>query len=142
MLSVPLLWLKHHPDLLAALAVFSVVAFFGTLLLLPLLIIRVPEDYFLDHPIKSGPAPRRAFFRFLSGIGRNVLGAMFILAGIAMLVLPGQGLLTILIGLVFINFPGKWKLARALVRRKVVFSAINTIRAKAGRPPIKIGSIE
>ena len=70
-------------------------------------------------------------------IGAN-LGVVFILAGLAMIVLPGQGVLTILIGLALTNFPGKYALEQRLVRRPAVSGALNWIRQKAGRPPLEI----
>ena len=64
---------------------------------------------------------------------RNVLGWMFVLAGIAMLVLPGQGLLSIIAGLVLIDFPGKRRFERRLLASHVVRDAMNWLR-RQGRP--------
>ena len=66
---------------------------------------------------------------------RNVLGWVFVVAGIAMLVLPGQGLLSIIAGLVLIDFPGKHRLERRLLASHVVRDAMNWLRRRAGRPP-------
>jgi hypothetical protein len=52
--------------------------------------------------------------------------------------MPGQGLLTILIGLILVNFPGKYKIERRLVRRPGVLQSINKIRTRFQRPPIEI----
>ena len=49
-----------------------------------------------------------------------------------MLILPGQGLLTIVIGIFVADFPGKQTLERRLVANNKVFRAINWIRAKKG----------
>jgi len=54
-----------------------------------------------------------------------------------MLVLPGQGLLTIVTGLLLINYPGKYKLEQKLVAIPSVFRALNWIRVKANKPPLK-----
>ena len=51
-----------------------------------------------------------------------------------MLVLPGQGILTIIVGLVLMDFPGKYGAERWAVSRGPVLPAINWIRAKAGKP--------
>ena len=40
------------------------------------------------------------------------MGYLLIIGGILMLVLPGQGLLTILLGLIFSDYPGKYKLEK------------------------------
>jgi hypothetical protein len=53
-----------------------------------------------------------------------------------MLLLPGQGLLTILIGITFTNFPGKYKLEQALARKHSILRAMNWIRRKAKHPPL------
>lgn len=55
-----------------------------------------------------------------------------------MLVLPGQGLVTILAGLLLLDFPGKFKLERALVRQPAVMNALNWIRVRRGRPPLQV----
>jgi hypothetical protein len=71
-------------------------------------------------------------------ISKNILGYVFIILGIAMLVLPGQGILTIVIGIMFINFPGKYRLERWAVTRPPVLKAINMLRRRAGHAPLII----
>ena len=73
-------------------------------------------------------------------IGKNVFGLVFVLMGLAMLVLPGQGILTIVIGLVLIDFPGKYKLERWIVSRRAVLNSINWLRQRADRGPIVVES--
>ena len=67
---------------------------------------------------------------------KNLVGALLIFSGILMLVLPGQGLLTIIIGLILKEFPGKYSIERWLVNRHSVLLAINWIRVKAGKPEL------
>ena len=69
-------------------------------------------------------------------IGKNALGVVFVLAGVAMILLPGQGVLTILLGIMLTEFPGKYRFERWLVRRRAVLGAINWLRERAGRPPL------
>ncbi len=64
-----------------------------------------------------------------------LLGVLLLSAGIAMLVLPGQGLITILVGLSLIPFPGKRRLELFLLSRKEVRSSLNWIRIKANKDP-------
>jgi len=71
-------------------------------------------------------------------IGKNVLGYAFIVAGIIMLVLPGQGMLTILIGITLVNFPGRYRLERWFVSRRPVLRSINWLRRRAGQPPLSL----
>lgn len=64
-----------------------------------------------------------------------LLGLILILCGLAMLVLPGQGIITLLIGLSLVPFPGKDKLERKLLSRKSIQSTLNWIRIKANKEP-------
>ena len=109
------------------LGIASVVVFLLSLLLLPVFVRKIPSNYFVrehqDDPWHLLLQPRN--------ILRNTLGILLIIAGIAMLILPGQGLLTMLIGIAVMNFPGKYELERWLVGRKGVLRALNWIRRKA-----------
>jgi hypothetical protein len=67
-----------------------------------------------------------------------VVGLVFLLAGFAMLFLPGQGILTMLIGISLMDFPGKRMLERKLVGRPAVLKTINMMRAKFDRPPLTV----
>ena len=102
-------------------------------LLSPLVIIyfieKLPADYFIQ-PHRQ----QRSHIHPLA-ILKNLLGLVLLLSGLAMLVLPGQGLLTILVGLVVMNFPGKKKAELWLMRRPKVSAAINWLRKKGGKPP-------
>ena len=132
-------WIYAHQSILSWLTVFSVLTFLGTLLVIPILIIHIPEEYFLHE--KRNPAVSRKNhpgLRFLLLIVKNILGAIFVIAGIAMLVLPGQGLLTILIGVMLMSFPGKYALKRKIIMQKQIFKTINRLRVKANRPPIRV----
>ncbi len=69
---------------------------------------------------------------------KNVLGLVLLLAGIAMLVRPGQGVLTILMGIALLDFPGKRQLERRLIALPTVLRTINKLREKFGRPPLTV----
>ena len=114
----------------------------GTLLL-PLLAIRIPVDYFsrpttLDHSAREG----RVGLRAVSTILRNTLAIMLFAAGIVMLFTPGQGLLMLLVALWLANFPGKRNLERRLVSIPGVLMTIDKIRAKGGKPPLQMPSAD
>ncbi len=108
-----------------------------TLIAVPLMVIRIPADYFA-HPHRSGADyPRHhSWFRWIWLILKNVLGVGFLFFGALMLVLPGQGLLTILIAATLLDFPGKFWLQRWVVSRRGVFDSINWVRKKRGRNPL------
>jgi hypothetical protein len=64
-----------------------------------------------------------------------IIGVFLLMCGILMLVLPGQGIITMIIGLSLIPFPGKDKFEQNLLARKSVRSSLNWIRAKANKDP-------
>lgn len=132
-------FLREHEALVWWLGAGSAVMFVGTLLAIPCIVIRIPEDYFTRES-RHGEAgtPRHPAVRLLLVILKNLAGVVFILAGIPMLVGPGQGVLTILIGVMLLDFPGKYRLERSIIRRHPVHRTVNWIRAKADRPPLKI----
>jgi len=123
------------------LALFSVASFIGSLILVPVLVVRIPEDYFAESRRHRWEpwAHEHPVIRWSLLIAKNLLGYLFIVLGIAMLVLPGQGVLTILIGIMFINFPGKYRLERWVVMREPVLRTINRLRRRAGRAPLISG---
>jgi E3 ubiquitin-protein ligase DOA10 len=131
-------WLRAHDAVLWWLGALSLLTFVGTLILIPLLVVRIPADYFRRdrHPPQSRPR-QHVVLRVCGLIVKNLLGIVFIVAGLIMLLLPGQGVLTILIGLTLMNFPGKHALERWIVRQPAVLRAINWIRAKAHQPALE-----
>ncbi len=125
--SVPMTWL----------AVASVVLFVGYLLALPVVVGRIPYDYFThrhrEHSHDLGVVPR---------LIKNLVGLVLLAAGIAMLVLPGQGILTILAGLMFLDIPGKRALIARIARTPQVRNSLNWIREKYGRKPFVFDDAE
>lgn len=110
----------------AVMAVASTVA-------LPWVIVKMPADYFSRPPVTlSDRGPLRRLWWLL----RNLLALVLLLCGVAMLVLPGQGLLTILVAIGVSSFPGKYRLERAIMRRPSVYRSCNWIRRRYGRPPL------
>jgi len=121
---------------LAWLAAASVVGFVGSLIGIPWVLVRLPADYFDTRVPRHWMTGRHPLLRTAGLVAKNIMGVVFLLAGIAMLVLPGQGVLTILIGISLIDFPGKHRLEARLVSQRLVLNAINTVRQKFGRPPL------
>jgi hypothetical protein len=128
-------WVEGHEELLGWLAALSL-GRHPAALLLPVFVVRLPADYFLVS--RSEAAARRGVVQWIGRAGRNLLGLVFLLAGLAMLVLPGQGLLTMLIGLLLLDFPGKRAIERRLVRRPKILAFLNRIRARRGREPLRL----
>ena len=106
-----------------------------------LIISFLPEDYFKSENrnlISSVQNSRYPLLKLLVLITKNFFGVLLLLSGILMLVLPGQGILTIITGLVFIDYPGKYKFERKLLRQKGVINSINWIRSRLSKPSLKV----
>ncbi len=132
-------WIHDHGTLLSWLTGASAVMFVGTLIALPAMVVRIAPDYFAhERRPPSRWAHHHPVVRVLFHIGKNAIGIVFIIAGIAMLVLPGQGLLSLVIGFFLLDFPGKYRVEKWLVRRRRVLGAINWLRTRAGREPIGV----
>ncbi|MHC4516897.1 MAG: PGPGW domain-containing protein [Planctomycetota bacterium] len=131
-------WIRDHESLLYWLGIISVVSLVASLIAIPMLIARLPQDYFAHRRRHRLREDRRSPIALLGVIVKNLFGGLLVLAGILMLALPGQGILTILIGLTIMNFPGKYRLERWLVGRPAVLKALNWIRAKTNKPPLHV----
>jgi hypothetical protein len=102
------------------------------------LIVALPPRYFVDdYKLWSG---RHPLVRLLGIVGKNLAGVLLIGLGVLLSVpgIPGQGILTIAIGVVLLDIPGKHRLVRAVVRRKGVLRSINRFRAWFGRSPLVV----
>ncbi len=131
-------WLKNHDTLLWSLGTASVVMFVASLIVLPAIVVRIPADYFAHVERPRDPLAGRSLrVRIVLLVLKNLLGFVLILAGIAMLVLPGQGLLTILIGLFLVDGPGKYRLERWLIARPAIHRPLNWLRRRRGRAPLE-----
>ena len=129
---------QWQPLLLWASA-FSLLALVVTLATVPWVVSRLPADYF--------SRPRRTTWRSASHIPpvvalvlvilKNALGVVLVLLGFIMLFTPGQGLLTLLAGLLLMNFPGKYRLERWLVLRPGVLRGLNWLRRRGGHSPFE-----
>ena len=126
------------PATLEFLFALSIVSFVGSLIAIPWILVRLPQDYFCERHPRTWLKDHHPVLRFIALAVKNVVGWILLLGGIAMLFLPGQGLLTILIGVSLMDFPGKRTIERKLISRPVVLQAINRIRQRFDRPPLLI----
>lgn len=129
-------------EVLLSLFVLSIVGFIGSLIAIPFILVRLPADYFHDKTARPWMRDHHPVLRLVGHIVKNVVGAVLLLAGFAMLFLPGQGILTMLIGISFLDFPGKRRLERKLIGQPTVLHAINALREKFDKPPLVIASEE
>ena len=115
----------------------SLFVFLFSLLSIRWLVALIPEDYF----IKKGGSKIKTNNQigwYLVLILKNLIGYSLILGGIVMLVLPGQGLFTIIIGLMLSNYPGKYSVEKKFIAIPTILKSINWLRKKSNKPPLKL----
>ena len=130
-------FLSEYKIYLVWLGTLSFTIFIFSLLTIKWLVALIPSDYF----IKKNNSEFRSnypIFWLVSIIIKNLVGYTLIVGGILMLVLPGQGLFTIFVGLMLSNYPGKFYIERKFIAIPSVLRAINWLRKKSNTPSIKI----
>ena len=113
----------------------SIATLIMTFILLPVMITRLPQNYFVSDD-RPPPLSRFLLVHLILMALKNLLGLAFVLLGIMLLFLPGQGLLTLIIGLTIMNYPGKFAIERWLAMRPHVLPALNWLRTRYGHPPL------
>ncbi|HIJ49231.1 MAG TPA: hypothetical protein HPP72_14665, partial [Gammaproteobacteria bacterium] len=115
----------------------------GSIAALPWLVGRIPGDYF-THQQPPTPLPFKGhpLLGFSFHLLRNLLALVLIVAGFLMLFLPGQGLLTLLLGIMMSHFPGKYRVEQWFIRQPGILSALNWFRQRGGHTPLQTGEIE
>jgi len=127
---------QHLEMIILAASGLSLVALVATVIGVPWVVARLPHDYFnQSHRAVWRLTADEPWYALLLGMLKNALGALLVLLGIIMLVTPGQGILTLLVGLLLMNFPGKYQLERWLVGRRGVLAALNWLRRRSEQPP-------
>lgn len=116
-----------------AYAGFGVAIFAGTLvfnlIVLGAVILMLPPTYLCDdHP--DGRSLAAKIVSNLCGLALVVFGIVTSLPGV-----PGQGLLTIAVGILLMDVPGKRRLARRLLHRRAL-DRINEFRRRFGMAPL------
>ena len=118
-----------------ALAVVTMVA---SLVVVSVVLVKLPATYFAEDHARHFLVERHPVTRVAARIAKNALGVILVVVGVLLSLpgVPGQGLLTILIGLMLLDFPGKRRLERRIVGRPPILRTINRLRRRFGRPPL------
>lgn len=129
-----LAWADAHKSWFAWLAVISAVTLAASALLIPWLVSRLPVDYFSRDEHPTAWANRHPLVRVLLLVAKNLVGLLLVVLGVLMLVLPGQGILTIVAGIALIDFPGRHRVVQWIVARDPVMNALNWVRRRTKQP--------
>lgn len=123
--------------LLTGLGIFvgSIVA---SLIIVAIVIVKLPYNYFSPHYQQDFLPGASWLARWGATVAKNALGLLLVLAGIVMLIGPGQGILTILIGLILMDIPGKKPFEARLMRKPAILAAANRLRARYGKEPFEL----
>jgi hypothetical protein len=115
-----------------------VVSFSISLAIVSIIMVKIPPDYFKEDRPRELFADKPPALRYLLIAGKNLLGFVLVVLGIIMSVpgVPGQGILTILLGVMLLDFPGRRRLERKLVSRPQVLNTINKLRHKFDKPKL------
>ncbi len=141
MSSIPPDGLHWHwptwPEVVLGIALFVLFAGFS-LLFTGLVLVRLPADYFAGPHAPAFWRDRHPLLRVVGRFAKNLVGVFLVIVGIILSLpgVPGQGLLTILIGLMCLDLPGKRRLEQRLVRRPGIYAFVNRLRARYGHPPL------
>ena len=112
------------------------ISLIGSALVVGVVLVKIPANYFSSHYQADFLPNARWLTRWGVVIAKNVVGLILVLAGIVMLIGPGQGILTILIGLILMDIPGKRPIEAKIIKRPVILAAANDLRARYNRPPL------
>ena len=115
--------------------VVSIAFSFGSIVLV---MVNIPENYFSSHYTHDFMPGSSWAVRWGAVIAKNLFGVLLILLGIILSLpgVPGQGLITILLGLIMIDIPGKRPIEARIIKRPSVLSAINKLRGRYNKPPL------
>jgi len=123
---------------LALAALIFLITFFISLAIVSFILVKLPPTYFQESHSRDFWVDRHPSIRWAGLIGKNALGIVLVVLGILMSIpgVPGQGILTILLGIMLVDFPGKRPLEYKLVSHPRVRETVNRLRLRFGKPPL------
>ena len=127
----------NYKNFILWLGSISFLVFIFSLISIKWLVALIPSDYFIENKRNKYQSSYPLTW-LISIIIKNIVGYILIIGGILMLVLPGQGLFTIIIGLMLSNYPGKYFIERKFIALPSVLKTINWLRKKSNKPPLEV----
>jgi hypothetical protein len=121
-------------------AVLFVVTFAVSTAVVSFVLVKLPANYFHSSHNREFLVHRHPILRAVGIAAKNVLGFVLVVLGVLMAVpgVPGPGVLSILLGIMLLDFPGKRSLETRIVGRPRVNSAVNALRARFNKPPLML----
>jgi len=105
-----------------------------------IVMVKIPPNYFSSHYERDFLPGSPWLVRWGAVILKNLLGVFLVLLGVVLSLpgVPGQGILTILLGLIMLDIPGKRPLEARIIKRPTVLAAINKLRSRYEKPPLEL----
>jgi ABC-type phosphate transport system permease subunit len=121
-------------------ALIFVASFFLNLAIVSVILVKLPADHFSKNRKTKFWSGHHPALHAAKVIGKNIVGVLLVALGVVLSVpgVPGQGLLTILLGIMLLDFPGRDRLEQKLLSRPSIVNAINRLRGRFGKPPLEV----
>ena len=121
-------------------ALIFLASFFINLGIVSFILVKLPADHFSKkRKTKFWAGPRPAIHA-AKVIGKNIGGILLVALGIVLSLpgVPGQGLLTVLLGIMLLDFPGRHRLEQKLLSKPSIVNTINRLRERFDKPPLQL----
>ena len=130
-----LTWTK----LLIGAAIF-LVSLLANLGIVSLIMVKLPADHFSKSRKTKFWAGPRPWLHAAKVIGKNIAGILLVALGVVLSLpgVPGQGLLTVLLGIMLLDFPGRDRLEQKLLSKPSIVNTINSLRERFGKKPLEL----
>lgn len=115
-------------------------SFLINLAIVSIILVNLPANHFSKNrktKFWSGPRP---MIHAAKVIGKNLAGVLLVALGVVLSLpgVPGQGLITILLGVMLLDFPGRDRLEQKLLSKPSIVNTINRLRGRFGKPPLEL----
>jgi len=115
-------------------------SFFANLGIVSLILVKLPADHFSKSRKTKFWSGKRPWLHAVKVIGKNIAGILLVALGVVLSLpgVPGQGLLTVLLGIMLLDFPGRDRLEQKLLSRPSIVNSINKLRGRFGKKPLEL----
>ena len=116
------------------------ISFAVSFFVIGIVLVKIPQNYFHSEYEHHFMTDKHPVLRWTMLFVKNIGGVILILLGLLMTLpgVPGPGILTILIGLIMIDIPGKRHFEAMIIKRPTILKAANKLRARYSKPSLLI----